>query len=99
MKQDREHRDTRPDRTDAAGIEPRVRRPEDIPQEPAAARDSTSARDSAPARDSTPAEATSPLPPDESAPETAERPAPGITHKPEPDAENIIPVKDEPGTL
>jgi hypothetical protein len=27
------------------------------------------------------------------------RPAPGIEHQPEPDAENIIPVKDGPGTL
>jgi hypothetical protein len=26
-------------------------------------------------------------------------PAPGVRHEPEPDAENLIPVKDEPGTL
>ncbi|MBR9990971.1 MAG: hypothetical protein KFH98_14510 [Gemmatimonadetes bacterium] len=26
-------------------------------------------------------------------------PAPGIEHQPEPDAENIIPAKDKPGTL
>ena len=37
-----------------------------------------------------------------SAPEPAEparHPAPGITHEPEPDAENIIPIDDAPGTL
>jgi hypothetical protein len=32
-------------------------------------------------------------------PETAERPVPGIKHKPEPDAENIMPAEDRPGTL
>ena len=28
-----------------------------------------------------------------------EHPAPGVEHHPEPDAENIMPVKDRPGTL
>jgi hypothetical protein len=32
-------------------------------------------------------------------PETAEHPVPGITHKHEPDAENIMPAKDRPGTF
>ena len=32
-------------------------------------------------------------------PETDEHPAPGIEHEPEPDAENIVPAKDRPGTL
>lgn len=32
-------------------------------------------------------------------PETAEHPVPGIKHKPEPDAENLMPVEDGPGTL
>ena len=32
-------------------------------------------------------------------PETDEHPAPGIEHEPEPDAENIVPVKHGPGTL
>jgi hypothetical protein len=32
-------------------------------------------------------------------PETVEHPVPGIKHKPEPDAENLMPVKDGPGTL
>jgi hypothetical protein len=32
-------------------------------------------------------------------PETAREPAPGIEHEPEPDGENIVPVKDRPGTL
>lgn len=36
---------------------------------------------------------------DESAPETGEHPAPGIEHEPEPDAENIMPAEDRPGTL
>ena len=31
--------------------------------------------------------------------ETAEQPVPGIEHKPEPDAENLVPAKDKPGTL
>jgi hypothetical protein len=31
--------------------------------------------------------------------EEAEHPAPDIEHKPEPDAENLIPVKHEPGTF
>jgi hypothetical protein len=26
-------------------------------------------------------------------------PAPGVKHRPEPDAENIVPIKHEPGTL
>lgn len=29
----------------------------------------------------------------------AERPVPGVKHVPEPDAENIMPAEDEPGTL
>jgi hypothetical protein len=32
-------------------------------------------------------------------PETAEHPVPGIKHKHEPDAENIMPAKNRPGTL
>ena len=31
--------------------------------------------------------------------ETAEHPVPGIKHKPEPDAENMMPVEDGPGTF
>lgn len=40
-----------------------------------------------------------PGPEREEPPETARRPAPGIEHEPEPDGENLIPVKDRPGTL
>ncbi len=32
-------------------------------------------------------------------PETAEHPVPGIKHEHEPDAENIMPVEDGPGTF
>ncbi len=32
-------------------------------------------------------------------PETAEHPAPGIKHEREPDAENIMPIEDGPGTF
>jgi hypothetical protein len=32
-------------------------------------------------------------------PETAEHPVPEVEHKPEPDAENIMPAEDRPGTL
>jgi hypothetical protein len=32
-------------------------------------------------------------------PETAEHPVPGIKHEPEPDAENMMPVEDGPGTF
>lgn len=32
-------------------------------------------------------------------PETAEHPVSGIKHKPEPDAENLMPVEDGPGTF
>ena len=31
--------------------------------------------------------------------EESEHPAPGIEHYPEPDAENIMPVEDRPGTF
>jgi hypothetical protein len=31
--------------------------------------------------------------------EQAERPAPGIRHEREPDAENIMPAEDRPGTF
>jgi hypothetical protein len=31
--------------------------------------------------------------------ETVEELVPGVEHKPEPDAENIMPAKHEPGTL
>jgi hypothetical protein len=37
--------------------------------------------------------------PEERHPETARRPVPHIRHEPEPDAENIMPAEDEPGTL
>jgi hypothetical protein len=32
-------------------------------------------------------------------PEEAEHPAPGVKHEPEPDAENIMPAEDRPGTF
>ena len=32
-------------------------------------------------------------------PETAEHPVPGIKHEHEPDAENIMPIEDGPGTF
>jgi hypothetical protein len=32
-------------------------------------------------------------------PETAEHPVPGIKHEKEPDAENMMPVEDGPGTF
>jgi hypothetical protein len=32
-------------------------------------------------------------------PAVAKRPVPGVKHEPEPDAENIMPAEDEPGTL
>ena len=32
-------------------------------------------------------------------PEAEEHPVPGIKHEPEPDAENIMPAEDRPGTL
>ncbi|HEX6309484.1 MAG TPA: hypothetical protein VFZ69_14905 [Longimicrobiales bacterium] len=35
----------------------------------------------------------------EEGPERTRRPAPGIVHEPEPDAENIVPAEDRPGTL
>jgi hypothetical protein len=40
---------------------------------------------------------------DKEKPETTEKeeehPAPGVKHEPEPDAENIMPAEDKPGTL
>lgn len=33
------------------------------------------------------------------APETELRPVPGVKHEPEPDAGNIMPAENEPGTL
>lgn len=39
-----------------------------------------------------------PEPPDEPV-ETAEHPVPGVHHEPEPDAENIMPAEDRPGTF
>ena len=33
------------------------------------------------------------------APEIVEHPAPGVEHRPEPDAENIMPAEDRPGTF
>ena len=35
----------------------------------------------------------------EESPDEPEHPAPGIEHYPEPDAENIMPVEDRPGTF
>jgi hypothetical protein len=32
-------------------------------------------------------------------PETERHPVPGVKHEPEPDAENIMPAEDEPGTF
>jgi hypothetical protein len=37
--------------------------------------------------------------PDPRAPETAEHPAPGVEHEREPNAENIMPAEDRPGTF
>ena len=36
---------------------------------------------------------------EEQDPETALRPVPGVKHEPEPDAGNIMPAENEPGTL
>lgn len=36
---------------------------------------------------------------EEQSPETARRPVPGVKHEPEPDAGNIMPAENEPGTL
>lgn len=36
---------------------------------------------------------------DDDAPETGEHPVPGVEHEQEPDAGNIMPAKDRPGTL
>ena len=36
---------------------------------------------------------------DDERPEEAEHPAPGIKHETEPDAENIMPAEDRPGTF
>lgn len=38
---------------------------------------------------------TVPVPPSK----PVEHPAPGVEHRPEPDAENIMPAEDRPGTL
>jgi hypothetical protein len=48
-----------------------------------------------PARVETEREVATDVPP----PETARRPVPGVKHEPEPDAGNIMPAEDEPGTL
>ena len=40
-----------------------------------------------------------PQPIENEPPETAEHPVPGIKHKPEPDAENIMPIEGGPGTF
>lgn len=32
-------------------------------------------------------------------PETEQHPVPGVEHKPEPDAGNIMPAEDQPGTF
>ncbi|HEV2150554.1 MAG TPA: hypothetical protein VGR37_24350 [Longimicrobiaceae bacterium] len=37
--------------------------------------------------------------PDAPPPETAEHPVPGVEHEPEPDAENLMPAEDRPGTF
>jgi hypothetical protein len=65
------------------------RNPRDVPAEDPVER-------SEPVRQAPPAE---PLPRDTRHPETDRHPAPHIVHEPEPDAGNIMPVKDEPGTL
>ena len=36
---------------------------------------------------------------EEASPETDPEPAPGIEHEPEPDAGNLVPKKEGPGTL
>ena len=36
---------------------------------------------------------------DDAPPETAEHPVPGVKHEREPDAENIMPAEDRPGTF
>ena len=41
----------------------------------------------------------SPVTEKQTAPEVDEHPAPGVKHEPEPDAENIMPAEDQPGTL
>lgn len=40
-----------------------------------------------------------PSPEKDEPPETSRHPSPGVKHEPEPDAENIIPAEDEPGTF
>lgn len=40
-----------------------------------------------------------PAPEKDEPPETRRHPSPGVKHEPEPDAENLIPAEDEPGTF
>jgi hypothetical protein len=57
--------------------------------------DTTREPERTPAPEPTPA----PAPEEREPADTTRRPAPGIEHEPEPDAENLIPKKDGPGTL
>jgi hypothetical protein len=63
---------------------------EDRAPEPARTPPDTAPPDTAPAE---------PTPPADTSPETARRPVPGVKHEPEPDAGNIMPADDGPGTL
>jgi hypothetical protein len=58
--------------------------------------DARPGRDDSPRRDPG---VTGPASPAPDRPEPASNPAPGIRHEPEPDAGNIMPAEDEPGTL
>ena len=40
-----------------------------------------------------------PRPEEDVFPEEEQRPVPGVEHRPEPDAENIMPAEDQPGTF
>jgi hypothetical protein len=52
-----------------------------------------------PATPARPATGREPEPGGRAAPDTVRRPVPGVKHEPEPDAGNIMPAEDEPGTL
>ncbi len=49
--------------------------------------------------DDPPRRGEAPSPEEDEQPETTRHPSPGVKHEPEPDADNLIPAEDEPGTF
>jgi hypothetical protein len=87
------------ERDDRGRLDPATEKRDAAPGPPARGSDRTVPDRTVPDRTVPDRTVPEPSEPERPAPDRTRHPAPGIEHEPEPDADNLIPAKDRPGTL